>query len=143
MDRPLIEFRWLRRLLAASAFLWCLWIACAAASLFVYRGQPGIQVYYPFYLFFAVMIIWTAAAAFLKPQAAVMAQTPAPVRQPIPAEVRAKAVWLKKALETNRYYEDPELSVSLLAEKLRMPAHELSKVINTVFKKSFRDFINE
>jgi len=143
MDRPLVEFRWLRRLLAATALLWCLWIACAGVNYFVYRGQPGVQVYYPFYIFFAVMIIWTAAAAFLKPQAGAMAQTPAPARQPIPVELRAKGAWLKKAMEANRYYEDPETSLSLLAEKLRLPGHELSRVINTVFKKSFNDFINE
>jgi hypothetical protein len=71
MDRPLVEFRWLRRLLAATALLWCLWIACATGH-FVSRGQPGIQVYYPFYIFFAVIMIWRVAAAFLKPQAGVM-----------------------------------------------------------------------
>lgn len=143
MDRPLVEFRWLRRLLAATALLWCLWIAYAAAGYFIYRGQPGIQVYYPFYIFFAVMMIWTAAAAFLKPQAGIVAQTPAPVKPPIPVELRAKGAWLKKAMEANRYYEEPELSLSLLAEKLQLPSHELSRVINTVFKKSFNDFINE
>jgi putative ABC transport system permease protein len=143
MDRPLVEFRWLRRLLAATALLWCLWVASVAAGHFVYHGQPGIQVYYPFYIFFAVIMIWTAAAAFLKPQAGIMAPMPAPVKPPIPAEVRAKGVWLKKAMEANRYYEDPDLSLHLLAEKLRLPPHELSRVINTVFKKSFNDFINE
>ncbi|WP_162915482.1 ABC transporter permease [Paraflavitalea soli] len=143
MDRPLVEFRWLRRLLAATALLWCLWIACAAAGHFIYRGQSGLQVYYPFYILFAVMMIWTAAAAFLKPQAGVMTQAPAPGKPPIPAEVRAKAAWLKKAMETNRYYEEPELTLPLLAEKLRLPPHELSRVINTVFKKSFNDFVNE
>ena len=143
MDRPLVEFRWLRRLLAATALLWCLWIACAATGHFVYRSQPGIQVYYPFYIFFAVIMIWTAAAAFLKPQAGAMVQTSAPVKPPIPAELRAKGAWLKKAMEANRYYEEPELSLSLLAEKLRLPSHELSRIINTVFKKSFNDFINE
>ncbi len=46
-------------------------------------------------------------------------------------------------METNLYYQDPELSLGSLAEKLGMHPHELSKVINTVFKKSFNDFINE
>jgi len=140
MDRPLIEFRWLRRLLAATALLWFLWLVCAAINYFGYHNQSGIHVYYPFYIFFVVIIIWTAAAAFLKPQAAVMV---APVKQPVPAELRAKATWFKKAMETNLYYQEPELSLSSLAEKLKMPPHELSKIINTVFKKSFNDFINE
>lgn len=143
MDRPLIEFRWLRRLLAATALLWCLWITCAIVSYFVYQGKPGIQVFYPFYIFFAVMMIWTAAAAFLKPQAAAMVQTQRTIKPHMPAELRTKGTWLKKEIEANRYYEEPELTLGLLAEKLQMPAHELSRVINTVFKKSFNDFINE
>ena len=143
MDRPLLEFRWLRRLLAATALLWLLWILCATVDYFGYRNQLGIHVYYPFYIFFVVIIIWTAAAAFLKPQAAVTAQTAAPFKPLVPAELRAKGAWLKRAMEANQYYQDPELSLSALAEKLSLPPHELSRVINTVFKKGFSDFINE
>jgi len=143
MDRPLLEFRWLRRLLAATALLWLLWIFCAAINFFGYSNQLGIQVYYPFYIFFVVIVIWTAVAAFLEPQAAVVMQTAAPIKQTVPAELRAKGAWLKRSMETNLYYQDPELSLSSLAEKLNLPPHDLSKLINTVFKKSFNDFINE
>jgi len=143
MDRPLLEFRWLRRLLAATALLWLLWISCAAVDYFGYRNQLGLQVHYPFYIFFVVIIIWTAAAAFLKPQAAVMAQATTPVKPSVPAQLRAKGAWLKRAMEANQYYQDPELSLSSLAEKVSLHPNELSRVINTVFKKSFNDFINE
>jgi len=143
MDRPRLEFRWLRRLLAATGLLWLLWIVCAIVDYFGYHNQLGIQVYYPFYIFFAIMMIWFAAAAFLKPQAAAMSQAAAPARQPIPAELRAKGAWLKRAMEANLYYEDPELTVTTLAGKLRMQPRELSYVINTAHKKGFNDFINE
>jgi len=143
MDRSRLEFRWLRRLLGATALLWCLWLVCAAINFFGYGNQPGVQVYYPFYIFFVVILIWTATAAFLKPQAAVVAQATAPVKQPIPVELRAKGAWLKRAMEANKYYDDPDVSLTTLAEKLGMSPHELSKVINTVFKKSFSDFVNE
>ena len=143
MDRPLLEFRWLRRLLGFTALLSFLWLFCAAVDYFGYRYQLGIQVYYPFYIFFVVIIIWTAAAAFLKPQAAVMAQTTALFKSPVPAELRAKGVWLKRDMELNQYYQDPELNLSSLAEQLKMPPHELSRVINTALKKNFNDFINE
>lgn len=143
MDRPLLEFRWLRRLLAATALLWLLWLFCAVVDYFGYRNQSSTHVYYPFYIFFAVIIIWTATAAFLKPQAAVMAQTDSPVKQPVPPELRAKGAWLKRAMEANLYYEDPELSLGSLAEKLNLHPHELSRVINTVFKISFNEFVNE
>lgn len=143
MDRPLVEFRWLRRLLAATAVLWCLWLVCAIINYAGYHNQPGLQAYYPFYIFFVVIIIWTAAAAFLKPQAAILAQPAALIKPPVPAELRVKGSLVKRAMEANLYYQDPELSLGLLAEKLKMPPHELSRVINTVFKKGFNDFINE
>ncbi|HWB27282.1 MAG TPA: hypothetical protein VG738_17520, partial [Chitinophagaceae bacterium] len=54
MDRSRLEFRWLRRLLAATALLWILWIGSAAVDYFGYHNQLGLQIYYPFYIFFAV-----------------------------------------------------------------------------------------
>lgn len=143
MDRSLLEFRWLRRLLAATALLWLCWFVCAAVDYFVYHNRLGTPVYYPFYIFFAVIIIWTATAAFLRPQAAVVVQAPWPTRQPVPAELRTKGLWLKKAIEADLYYLDPELRLGTLAEKLGLTTHELSRIINTGLKKSFNDFINE
>ncbi|HWB26485.1 MAG TPA: ABC transporter permease [Chitinophagaceae bacterium] len=143
MDRSRLEFRWLRRLLAATAVLWTTWLLFAAIDYFAYNNYPGIQLYYPFYIFFVVMMIWTAAAAFLKPQAAVIAQTSATVKPPVPDELRAKGAWLKRAMEANLYYQDPDLSLSSLAKKLGMHPRELSKIVNTVLKKNFNDFVNE
>lgn len=142
MDRSRLEFRWLRRLLAATALLWVLWLAYAVVD-FGYRNQLGIHLYYPFYIFFVAIIIWTAAAAFLKPQAAMQAQL-ATALKPLPSTaLKQKGVWLKNTVKRNRYYQDPELSLSSLAEKLDLSPHEVSRIINTVFKKSFNDFINE
>lgn len=143
MDRSRIEFRWLRRLLVATALLWTLWIAYAAVDYFGYLGERMIQVYYPFYIFFAVMIIWTAAAAFLKPQAGRMAQQDLFVKPSTPAELREKGIWLKQQMQANKYYQDPQLSLVSLAGKLNLTTHELSRIINTALKKSFNDFINE
>src|SRR6185312_10182498 len=67
MDRSLLEFRWLRRLLSATALLWLVWIVYAAVDYFTPKNQLGIHLYYPFYIFFAVIIIWTAMAALLRP----------------------------------------------------------------------------
>ncbi|HWB28545.1 MAG TPA: ABC transporter permease [Chitinophagaceae bacterium] len=143
MDRSRLEFRWLRRLLAATALLWMLWISYAAVDYFGYHNQLSVHLYYPFYIFFAVIIIWTAAAAFLKPQAAVLAQTPLSLKPPVPVELKAKGAWLKRSMEAKKYYEDPGLSLGSLAEKLAMHPHELSRVINTALKKNFNDFVNE
>ncbi len=71
------------------------------------------------------------------------AKTAATFNSPVPPELRAKGAWLKRAMEANQYYQDPDLSLNSLAEKLRLQPHELSRVVNTVFKKGFPDFINE
>src|SRR6185312_15630035 len=59
------------------------------------------------------------------------------------AELKQKGAWLKNVVKANLYYQDPELSLSSLAEKLDLSPHELSRIINTAIKKSFTDFINE
>ncbi|MBS1531024.1 MAG: ABC transporter permease [Bacteroidetes bacterium] len=143
MDRSLLEFRWLRRLLAATALLWTVWIVYAAVDYFDYQNKLAIHIYYPFYIFFAVIIIWTAAAALLKPQAGLMVQQLVAAKLYPQSELREKGNWLKKAMKTNQYYRDPELSLSSLAEKLGLTTHELSRIINTGLRKSFNDFINE
>ncbi|HWB25135.1 MAG TPA: hypothetical protein VG738_06625 [Chitinophagaceae bacterium] len=105
MDRSRLEFRWLRRLLVATALLWCLWVVWSAVDYFVYGDRSGGHGYYLFYIFFAVIIIWTAVAAFLRPQAAAMVQAPSN-KHLVPSEVRAKGIFLKKAMDRHRYFED-------------------------------------
>ncbi|MCO5949998.1 ABC transporter permease [Mucilaginibacter flavidus] len=139
-DRYRHELRWLYNLLTGFGAIWLLWIPFTAAD---YYYQLGRHVYYPLYLFLAVMAIWMAVTAFLKPEISAP-PNPSPALKPSPpAELKQKGIWLKKAVEANRYYQDPELSLSLLAERLELTTHELSRIINTALKKSFNDFINE
>jgi putative ABC transport system permease protein len=142
-DRYRHELRWLRNLLARFGLLWLLWIPFTAADYFYYKYQFGVQAYYPLYLLLVSMMIWMAARAFLRPEFGVPLTT-VPILKPLPpAELKQKGNWLKKVVKENRYYQDPELSLSALAEKLDLHTHELSRVINMVLKKSFSDFINE
>jgi putative ABC transport system permease protein len=142
-DRYRYELQWLHKLLAGFGLLWLLWIPYAAVGYFYYHHQLSGQVEYPFYLCVSVMLIWIAAAAYLKPEVSVQPGT-APVLKPLlPTELKQKSIWLKKVVKENRYYEDPELSLVSLAEKLELTTHELSRIINIALKKNFNDFINE
>lgn len=139
-DRYRHELRWLHRLLVGFGLLWLLWIPFAATG---YYYQLDAQAYYPLYLLLVSMIIWMAARAFLRPEIGAQADA-IPILKPLlPAELKQKGIWLKKMVKENRYYQDPELSLGSLAEKLDLTTHELSRIINTVLKKSFNDFINE
>ncbi|MES2111561.1 MAG: ABC transporter permease [Bacteroidota bacterium] len=142
-DRYRQELQWLHHLLMLFGFIWLLWIPYTAADYFNYHHQSGIQVYYPLYLFLMVVMIRLAAVAFLRGEVVVSAQVSPVSKSSAPAELKQKGAWLKKAMKDGLYYQDAELSLSSLAEKLNMPPHELSRIINTVLKKSFSDFVNE
>jgi putative ABC transport system permease protein len=142
-DRYRYELRWLHDLLTGFGLLWLLWIPLITIGYFYYHYQSGAQAYYPLYLLLTSMIIWMAAKAFLRPEIGVPADTASILKPSLPAELKQKGIWLKKVVKEKRYYEDPELSLSSLAEKLDLHAHELSRIINTALKKSFNDFINE
>ncbi len=142
-DRYRRQFRWLQHLLLGFSLLWLLWIPVTAIGIFYYHDRPALHIYYFLYLLLAVMAIWIAASAHSRVEAGVPAAMP-PLFKPLPpGELRQKGSWLKKVMQTNLYYQDPELSLVSLAEKLGLTTHELSRIINTVLKKSFNDFINE
>ena len=142
-DRYRYELRWLHRLLTGFGLLWLLWIPYTAIGYFYYHSQLGTHAYYPLYLLLAVMVIWMAAVSHLRQESGVPAAAPSPFKPPPPAELKEKGIWLKRAVKTNCYYQDPELSLVSLADKLELTTHELSRIINVVLKKSFNDFINE
>ena len=142
-DRYRYKLRWLHRLLAGFGLLWLLWIPYTAVDYFYYHNQSGIHAYYPLYLLLTTMMIWIAATAFLRPEVGVQVQEPLVSKPSLSGVMRQKGVWLKKAMEVKLYYQDPDLSLRSLAETLELNPNELSRIINTVFGKTFNDFINE
>jgi len=142
-DRYRNELLWLHRLLAGFGLLWLLWIPYAAMNYFGYHNLLSPATDYPLYLLLAATMIWIGAVAFLRPEVELPVEM-APVSKPsASAELQQKGIWLKNVVKENRYYEDPELSLSSLAKKLDIGPHELSRIINVALKKSFNDFINE
>lgn len=142
-DRQRHELWRLRRLLGNFGILCLLWISYVAADYFAHYNPLGLPAYYPTYLLLAIIIIWISAVAFSWPEIRLPDLAP-PIPKPSPsAELAQKGVWLKSAMKTNLFYQDAELSLSSLAEKLDIHTHELSRIINTAVKKNFNDFINE
>jgi putative ABC transport system permease protein len=142
-DRYRYGLRWLHNLLKGFGLLWLLWIPLTAADYFYYHHQLSIHTYYPLYLILSAITTWMAAVALLKPETGIRMEVPLFARQLLPANVKQKGTWLKNVVKQKLYYQDPELSLSSLAEKLGMHHHELSRLVNVALKKNFNDFINE
>ena len=141
-DRYRSELRWLHRLLVSFGLLWLLWIPFTTIDYLYYNSQLSAQACYPLYLLLAAIMIWIATEAHLRSEVS-MPPNPSFLKLPPLAELKQKGAWLKKIIRENRYYEDPELALSSLAEKLDLHPHELSRIINVALKKNFNDFINE
>ncbi|MBS1520371.1 MAG: ABC transporter permease [Bacteroidetes bacterium] len=139
-DRYRYELGWLHRLLMGFGFLWLLWIPFTTVGYFYHLNE---HAWYPFYLCVAGMLIWIAVSAYLRTEANVAVNPSALFKPSPPAELKQKGAWLKKVVKANLYYQDPELSLNSLAEKLELTTHELSRILNNVLKKTFNDFINE
>ncbi|HEY4326627.1 MAG TPA: ABC transporter permease [Mucilaginibacter sp.] len=142
-DRYRTELRWLHRLLAGFGALWLSWIPYAAVVYFGYHNQLNVDVFYPIYLLLGVMIIWIGAVAFLRPEVELPVEASPVLKASASTELRQKGTWLKKTMEAKQFYQDPELSLNSLAEKLEIHPHDLSRIINIALKKSFSDFVNE
>jgi putative ABC transport system permease protein len=142
VDRPRYELRWLHSLLKVFYLLWLLWLSVSVADYLHHLGGQGVYVYYPLYLLLAGIAIYMAALIFSRPEVNLRLET-TPLKPFITAHMRQKGVWLKEMVKTKRYYQDPELNLSTLAENLGLHTHDLSRIINTALKKSFNDFINE
>jgi putative ABC transport system permease protein len=136
-DRDRRQLRWLSRLLTSFGVLWLLWLPLTATDYFLYHDQLSAPVYNLLHSLLMLMMIWMAARVFLDVEPAKAFQSLLSV------ELKQKGSWLKRIVKEKQYYQDPELSLSSLAEKLGLHTHELSRIINTALKKSFNDFINE
>lgn len=142
-DRNRLGLRWLHRSLKVFGGLWFLWIPFTAINYYDYHNASGIYAYYPLYLLVTVAMIRIAATAFLKPESTAPVELtllPKPIAS---AALKEKGRWLRKAMENGRFYQEPDLSLGTLAEKLNIHPHELSRIINGTFGKNFNDFVNE
>ena len=142
-DRYRNELRWLHRLLAGFGLLWLLWIPYTAVNYFGYHNRLSPDACYPLYLLFAAMITAMGIMAFFKPEVELPAALSVGLKPSASTELRQKGAWVKRTMQTGLYYQDPELSLTSLAEKLGMNTHELSRIVNIALKKSFNDFVNE
>ncbi|MBS1527506.1 MAG: ABC transporter permease [Bacteroidetes bacterium] len=142
-DRYRNELRWLQRSLAVFGLSWLLWLPGALVVYLGYHGQLVTDAWYVLNILLGAVITWIGATAYLRPEIIPAQHTPAILKSPPPVELKQKGAWLKKTVKEHGHYQDPDLSLGSLAEKLGLTTHELSRIINTVLKKSFNDFINE
>ncbi|MCX6214667.1 helix-turn-helix transcriptional regulator [Spirosoma sp.] len=99
--------------------------------------------WYPIYIPIAVLIYWLGLKGYIHTRQSPIA-APKVSATSIPDEAVRKAIdLLTQAMQTNKLYLDPELTVEKVARHVQLPPKTVSFVMNQHLGKSFNAFVNE
>ena len=96
--------------------------------------------WYPVYVPLAVLIYYLGIRGYIVSETAKASSNP-PVLDPDLAEQTLRT--LKTAMEKERLYLNPELTVAAMAEHTSLPQKQISATLNQHLQKSFNEFVNE
>ncbi|MFK8010763.1 MAG: helix-turn-helix domain-containing protein [Marinicellaceae bacterium] len=142
------NLNWLMRLSTIFLIVLTLWLGYFFIDYFLFDYRLGFTEYYPFHLSLAIISIWLSIEAFSKPEIIFpenikAKKTTEKINGIQDTELKDKAQWIKKQIETHLFYLDPELSLKSLAENVNLHPNIVSRIINEGLMKSFSDCINE
>jgi AraC-like DNA-binding protein len=140
--RRIVSNNWLEQLIRVFLVFQALWLVYLVP--YVIPKYTDFMLghfnWYPVYVPLALLIYFLGIKGYIVAQTAkVSPNTPVPDRDL--AEQTAAA--LRIAMEKERLYLDPALTVAVVAEHTHLPPKQISAVLNQHLQKSFNEFINE
>ncbi|UPK72263.1 helix-turn-helix domain-containing protein [Chitinophaga filiformis] len=137
------HYRWMRqfvRLFLVFQIIWFIYLVPYVIPSLTDKVLNTVD-WYPVYIPLVVLIYCLGIKGYL------MAPEEAPVARKIVAPPPLKLIaeaepLLKKAMEQDRLYLDPELNLALLARHTGLPQKTISLVLNQHLQKSFNEFVN-
>lgn len=141
--------RWLRQLLAIFSGFQTIWLLHLVPYIIPATSNALLDAFgwYPLYIPIAIMIYWIGLGGYFHSRHTVLAE-PEPVRKTVAAVlpdelVQETSSGLRKAMEVDKLYLDPELTVEKVGRHLQVPAKTISAVLNQHLGKSFNAFVNK
>jgi AraC-like DNA-binding protein len=139
-------FKWLQqfvRVFAIFQVIWFLYLVPYVIPQYTDKllGSVG---WYPIYVPLAILIYWLGIKGYLiaHRSAAALRNIGSATVLPVAVAEQAMAA-LTKAMETDKLYLDPNLTVSLLATHTSLTPKTISAVLNQHLHKNFNEFVNE
>jgi len=147
-DRPGLgyQLKWLKQCLTVFIIFQSIWLVYLVPYVIPKYTDKLLQAvdWYPIYVPLAVLIYWLGIKGYLvmryqvvtvKKNESFMALPPAALDQTVSQ--------LKKAMEKDTIYLNPDLNMAMLSKYTGIPAKTISAVINQHLNKSFNEFVNE
>jgi AraC-like DNA-binding protein len=136
--------KWTRGLLTTMTLIAIVWTATIFGSLLF--NIQSLVYFSPIEIILVIFIYWIGLKGYQHTRVVYISDQKAAktYADALPAgEVEASIAILKKAMETQKLYLDPTLTVNKLAEKLNLNPRTISAVLNRELKKGFSEFVNE
>lgn len=124
-----------------KVLIWGVLIVATSNLLFLisrsFISQPSIPFYLNVTLLFGLLVIYFLVRAFT-----INKRFFHPNLSKSDETLKDHFDKINRLIEQNEFYTDPELSIRSLADKLDLPYHKLSKMINSEARTNFNEFIN-
>jgi len=147
-ERPAIgyQLKWLKQCVAVLMIFQLLWLAYLIPYVIPQYTDKLLDAvdWYPLYVPLAVIVYWLGIKGYL-----VMKYQQLNIKKndfsnvPPAGVIEQTLALLKKAMEEDEIYLNPDLNLQLLAARTGVPAKTISAVINRRLNKSFNEFVNE
>jgi AraC-like DNA-binding protein len=140
------QVRSLKQFLRVFIFFQIIWLIYLIPYLIPAYSDKMLNVvgWYPIYLPMAILIYWLGFKGYLLSLKALNRRsTGISVSTALAAPIIEQTILsLKKAMEEDRLYLDPNLNLQLLSKKTGIASKTISTVLNQYQDKSFNEFIN-
>jgi AraC-like DNA-binding protein len=144
------SLQWLRNLVISLSLVWIIWLFAVVINIFTHDFILTYLSSYPFQIATSVIIFWIGYVGFIHGEIFSMeisfekkinSLKPTIKKEPeTNTEVKNA---LLKAMESDKLFLIPDLSLAMLAHQLNITQKNISQALNNDLKRNFHDFINE
>lgn len=137
------NFRWLQQIIQVFWVFQAIWLVYLIPYVIPQYTNWVLDTFnwYPVYIPLAIIIYWLGIRGYMM-QAGMKKMAPGSSNS-LPAEtIEQTSHALTRAMETDRLFLNPELSVSILSQQVGIPAKTISAVLNQHLQTSFSEFVN-
>lgn len=136
------NIRWIKRVLFTLKYYAAFLIIVVLIDLLFFDYAFKKYYSYPLFIGMAIITYWLGLEGFNKRNLDII-KTQNIIPDKEKEQLKQIATALKKLMEEDKIYTNPDLSLALLSEKLNVKSYQTTKCLNVIFGKKFSDFVNE
>ncbi len=145
----MLKLVWVKRIIRSFLLYFSFVLLILIADLLIHQLATGSSYYYftrfyyyPFFVGIAGLTYWIGLEGFSRRNEPTIS-TPQPSIAQDLEKLRSISTQLKLAMEEEKLYKNPNLSLNSLANHLGIKPYLISKSLSEVYGKRFNDYINE